>query len=439
MTARIIIVGAPRSGSGKTTITLGLLRAFRRRGLVVRAAKAGPDYIDPAFHAAATGTSSVNLDSWAMSPELLGALLGQAAAGADLLVIEAAMGLFDGVGDVAGRRGAAADLAARFGIPVALVLDVTGQGQTVGAVACGFVHYDPAVSIAGVIANRVASPRHRSLAAQSVAGIGLRLLGALMRDGAPNLPERHLGLVQAREHANLDALLEGLADAIERDLDLDAILDAARTLQVVPSAVPVAALPPPGQRIALAWDEGFSFVYPHMLREWRDAGAEVVPFSPLADEAPPFDCDICWLPGGYPELHAGTLASASRFLSGLRAFAGDRPVHGECGGFMVLGQSIEDAAGTTHQMAGLMDHRTSFARRKLNLGYREATLLADCPLGSQGTVLRGHEFHYATITPGDEAPLALLADGLGTPLGAAGGRRGSVTGTFFHAIARQAV
>lgn len=437
MTCRAIIIGAPRSGSGKTTITLGLLRAFRRRGLVVRAAKAGPDYIDPAFHAAATGTPSVNLDSWAMPPALLGSLLAKASDGADLLVIEAAMGLFDGVGDTAGRRGAAADLGARFGIPVALVLDISGQGQTVGAIACGFVHYDPAVRMAGVIANRVASARHRMLAEQSVTGVGLPLLGALMRDGAPHLPERHLGLVQAREHDNLEALLESLADAIERDLDLDAILEAAVTVPRAPSPVPALALPPPGQRIALAWDEAFSFAYPHMLREWRDAGAEVVTFSPLADEAPPADCDLCWLPGGYPELHAGQLAAASRFLSGLRAFARDRPVHGECGGFMVLGQSIEDAAGQTHAMAGLMDHRTSFAHRKLNLGYREATLLTDCALGPKGTVLRGHEFHYATITSGSDAPLAMLADGLGNLLGAAGGQNGRVTGTFFHAIARQ--
>jgi cobyrinic acid a,c-diamide synthase len=436
MTARIIIIGAPRSGSGKTTITLGLLRAFRRRGLVVRAAKAGPDYIDPAFHAAATGTPSVNLDSWAMPPELLGALLANAAEGADLLIIEAAMGLFDGVGETVGRRGAAADLAARFGIPTALVLDVTGQGQTVGAVACGFVHYDPSVRIAGVIANRVASARHRNLAEQSITGIGLPLLGALMRDGAPTLPERHLGLVQAREHENLETLLESLANSVERDLDLDTIYAASGSLsQIAPATIP--AIPPPGQRIAMAWDEAFSFAYPHMLREWHEAGAEISLFSPLADEAPPADCDICWLPGGYPELHAGTLTSASNFLTGLQAFAQDKPVHGECGGFMVLGQSIEDATGTTHAMAGLMDHATSFAKRKLNLGYRQATLLTDCPLGPAGTVLRGHEFHYATITPGGDPPIATLIDGLGNALGNAGARRGSVTGTFFHAIARQ--
>lgn len=438
MTARALIVGAPRSGSGKTTVTLGLLRAFRRRGLVVRAAKAGPDYIDPAFHAAATGTPSVNLDSWAMPPELIETLLMEAADGADLVIIEGAMGLFDGVGKQAGRRGAAADLAARFGIPVALVLDVSGQGQTAGAIACGFVHYDPAVRIAGVIANRVASARHRHLVAEAMAGINLPMLGALMRDGAPNLPERHLGLVQAREHDNLEALLEQLADAMERDLDLDALLRAAPPLSPAPVKTARRALPPPGQRIALAWDEAFSFVYPHVLHEWRAGGAEIIPFSPLADEPPLADCDICWLPGGYPELHAGRLAAASRFLGGLRSFGATRPIHGECGGFMVLGEGLEDAAGVTHAMAGLMVHSTSFAKRKLNLGYREATLLSDCALGRSGDVLRGHEFHYATITRGNDEPLVTLIDGQGASLGAAGGRRGQVTGTFFHAIAHQA-
>ncbi len=433
--ARAIIIGAPRSGSGKTTVTLGLLRALARRGLRVRAAKAGPDYIDPAFHAAATGNDSINLDSWAMPPELLAYLLGQSGQGADVVVIEAAMGLFDGVGSIKGRRGAAADLAAQFGIPVALVLDISGQGQTVGAIACGFVHYERDVKIAGVIANRVASARHRNLTHDAVTGIGLPLLGALMRDGAPNLPERHLGLVQAREHDNLEALLEALADAIERDIDLDAVLAAALPLPQPPRDL-VSALPPPGQRIALAQDEAFSFVYPHMAMEWRTAGAQIVPFSPLANEPPPADCDACWLPGGYPELHASVLSQATDFLTGIRNFADTKPVHGECGGFMVLGQAIEDAAGVHHPMAGLMGHSSSFAKRKLNLGYREATLLQDCALGTAGLKLRGHEFHYATITHGDDTPLVSLINGQGEMMGPAGGRRGNVSGTFFHAIAR---
>jgi cobyrinic acid a,c-diamide synthase len=199
----------------------------------------------------------------------------------------------------------------------------------------------------------------------------------------------------------------------------------------------MAALPPPGQCIALASDRAFSFVYPHLLGGWRRAGAQIVTFSPLADEPPPDDCDTCWLPGGYPELHAGALASATRFRAGLVHFARTRPVHGECGGYMVLGQGLTDADGGRHAMTGLLGHATSFARRKLQLGYREARLLIDSPIGSAGSVVRGHEFHYATlISPGDDAPLADLMDGQGRPLGPSGGRRDRVTGGFFHAIAQ---
>jgi cobyrinic acid a,c-diamide synthase len=205
---------------------------------------------------------------------------------------------------------------------------------------------------------------------------------------------------------------------------------------VVPGALDGLALPPPGQRIALARDAAFSFVYPHVLAAWRRAGAELLPFSPLADEAPPEGADSCWLSGGYPELHAGRLAAAARFLDGLRRFAATRPVHGECGGHMVLGEVLEDAAGERHAMAGLLGHSTSFARRKMNLGYRQARLLSDGVLGRDGTVLRGHEFHYATVTqPGDDDPLAMLSDGEGRQIGSAGGRRGRVSGSFFHAIA----
>jgi cobyrinic acid a,c-diamide synthase len=196
------------------------------------------------------------------------------------------------------------------------------------------------------------------------------------------------------------------------------------------------ALSPPGQRIALASDRAFTFIYPHLLDAWRRAGAEIVSFSPLADEPPPESCDCCWLPGGYPELHAGTLANASRFRDGLARFAQTRPVHGECGGYMVLGESLVDADGTFYAMTALLGHSTSFAQRKLHLGYREARLLADSAIGSAGSVVRGHEFHYASlITPGRDAPLVELSDARGEALGPSGGQRGHVTGTFFHAIA----
>jgi len=198
----------------------------------------------------------------------------------------------------------------------------------------------------------------------------------------------------------------------------------------------VPTLPPPGMRIALAQDEAFSFVYQHVIAGWRKAGAEVVPFSPLNHEAPPESCDACWLPGGYPELHAGRLAAAERFRSGLAQFAATRPVHGECGGYMALGETLEYADGVTHRMAGLLGHATSFAHRKLHLGYREAQLLADSALGKVGARLRGHEFHYAALVdPGNDALLLELADGQGKPLGKSGGKRGNVTGSFFHAVA----
>jgi cobyrinic acid a,c-diamide synthase len=441
MTAALI-VSAPRSGAGKTTVTLGLLAALRRRGANVRAAKAGPDYIDPAFHAAATGAASVNLDSWAMRPDLLDALLAEAARDADLLVIEGAMGLFDGVPGEPGRSGAAADLAARWNVPALLVLDVAGQSQSAAAVAAGFAGYDPAVRLAGVILNRVGSERHRTLVTEAIARRGVPVLGAIPRDAALVLPERHLGLVQAQEHGDLAERLARLADAVETHCDVDAICASAKAWMAGTSpgmtSGEVSALPPPGQRIALASDAAFSFVYPHLLAAWRGAGAEILTFSPLADAAPPDHCDVCWLPGGYPELHAGALAATQTFRVGLARFAATRPVHGECGGYMVLGEGLVAADGTRHAMTGLLGHATSFAERRLHLGYRAARLLAACPVGAAGTRVRGHEFHHASlIERGADAPLAELRDAQGQPVAESGSRRGNVSGTFFHVIARE--
>jgi cobyrinic acid a,c-diamide synthase len=439
MTARGLIIAAPNSGAGKTTITLAVLAALKRRGVKISAAKAGPDYIDPAFHAAMTGRAAVNLDSWAMPAALLDMLAARAAGSADIFVIEGVMGLFDGAAGTAGRRGATADLAAHFDLPVVLVVDVARQAQSAAAVARGFASHDPAVKIAGVILNRTASERHRALVADAISACGLPIFGALPRDKAVALPERHLGLVQAAEHADLAALSDRLALMAERHLDLDAIGAAAAPLTLrarVNSSAGV--LPPPGQRVALAQDGAFSFVYPHVVEAWRSAGAEVIVFSPLADEAPPERADSCWLPGGYPELHAGPLAAARRFSEGLRRFAETRPVHGECGGYMVLGQSIETADGRQHAMTGLLGHSTSFAKRKLHLGYRAARVLSDSVLGAKGALVRGHEFHYASLTAqGDDDAFAELSDAQDRAIGNSGGRRGRVSGTFFHAIAAE--
>ncbi|WP_105426451.1 cobyrinate a,c-diamide synthase [Neorhizobium tomejilense] len=436
MTARALIIGAPRSGSGKTSVTIGLLRAFARRGVKVRGIKTGPDYIDPGFHEAATHRPGLNLDSWAMAPDLLRHLARGQAEDAELLLIESAMGLFDGIVSEENRSGAASDLARLFRLPVLLVLDVSGQSQTAGVIAYGFAHYDPTVKIAACVLNRAGSERHKKLCGDAIQAAGIPVVGTVLRDPSLVLPERHLGLVQASEHPEMDAHIERLADAMEASLDLDAIYAAAKPFNI-PSGSAEKSLRPPGQRIALAQDAAFTFLYPHLMREWRSAGAEVVPFSPLADQAPAVGCDVCWLPGGYPELHAGRLAAAENFKTGLARFAETKPVHGECGGYMVLGETLEDADGVTHAMTGLLSHRTSFAKRRMNLGYRQAEIAENSPLGGKGDTIRGHEFHYASVvSPGTDAAFATIADGGGKLIGPTGGRRGLVSGAFFHAIAR---
>jgi cobyrinic acid a,c-diamide synthase len=432
-----LLIGAPRSGSGKTTVTLGLQRALMRRGLRVRGLKCGPDYIDPAFHAAATGSPSANLDSFAMPGSLLAHIVVEAAQASDIIVTEGSMGLFDGVRQAIGQSGASADIAALFGWPVILVIDVSGQAQSAAAIALGFMQFDSRIKIAGVILNKVASERHRRLVAAGMEAIGLKVFGALPREAGLILPERHLGLVQAGETADLHARLDALAQAVEQAVDLDAIIAAAGATKLS-DAEAHPTLPPPGQRIALAQDEAFSFVYAHVKAGWRAQGAELFSFSPLADEPPPKDCDVCWLPGGYPELHAGRLAAARRFCEGLTRFAETKPVHGECGGYMVLGETLDDADGQTHPMLGLLPVRTSFAKRKMTLGYRVARLSADGILGAAGTKLIGHEFHYASVTsalPDETTAFARSADSEGRDLGFSGHRRGTVSGSFFHAIA----
>jgi len=427
-----LIISAPASGCGKTTVALGLARALRKRGLVIQPFKTGPDYIDPAYLAAAAGRDCFNLDSWAMPPGQIASLV-RAAETADLALAEGSMGLFDGVARPgATGTGATADLAALMGWPVVLVVDASGQAQTAAAAAQGLARFRSGVRVAGVVLNRVASPRHEALLRAGMAEAGLTVFGALPRNAAVTVPERHLGLVQAGEIPRLEVLLEDAARLITQNCDLDALL-AAATSGAGPetAAAPVA---PPGQRIALARDEAFSFLYPHLHAGWRAAGAEILPFSPLADEAPPNTADVCWLPGGYPELHAGILASASGFLEGLRRFARTRPVHGECGGYMVLGDAILDANGRNHAMAGLLGLVTSFAQRRLHLGYRRATLKAPMPGHAEGAVLAGHEFHYATIVAQPDAALAAVTDSAGGPVTETGSHRGLVSGSFFHLI-----
>jgi cobyrinic acid a,c-diamide synthase len=428
-----LIVAAPSSGSGKTIVTLALLRAFRNAGLRIVSAKAGPDYIDPGYHAAASGGTCVNLDSWAMRAETLTGLVGNLGRAADLIICEGVMGLFDGA---ASGGGSTADLAAKTGWPVLLVLDIGGQAATAVAVFEGLARHRGDIELMGALCNRVGGAGHERILNDAFAAANLTssLLGFLPRNEALTLPERHLGLVQASEHDALDAFLDGAAALLANQIDLERLRLNARRSRL--EAVSVRPLPPLGQRIAVARDDAFAFAYPSVLDGWCDAGAAVSFFSPLADECPGTEADAVYLPGGYPELHAGRLAANDAFIEGLQA-ASKRgaAIYGECGGYMTLGKGMVDAQGERHKMVGLLPLETSFANRKLHLGYRRLETMRDFPLGDAGTAFRGHEFHYATT----------LREGPGTYLFQAEDSReensiscglvaGTVAGSFIHLI-----
>lgn len=431
-----LLLAAPASSSGKTTLTLALLRHLRDSGRRVASVKCGPDYIDPAFHAAASGRPCRNLDGWAMRPETLAGLAWAAGADSDLVIAEGVMGLFDGT---AGGLGSTAELALATGWPVVLVIDVKGQATSAAATVHGFNSFHPALRLAGVVFNRVGGDKHAAMLRAACAPLGVPVLGAVRRHGDLALPDRHLGLVQAAEHADLEAFLSRAAAIVAREVDVDALTALARPLLPPRPTDPATPVPPLGQRIAVARDVAFAFAYHWLLEGWRATGAQVLPFSPLADEAPPGDADSVYLPGGYPELHAGQLAGNARFLEGLRAAATTgKPVFGECGGYMVLGRGMVDADGARHAMAGLLGVETSFAKRRLHLGYRRARLDGDGPLGAAGARFRGHEFHFATILKEDAAqPLFQCEDSEGADRGPAGERRGPVAGSFIHLIDRE--
>jgi cobyrinic acid a,c-diamide synthase len=434
-----LILAAPASGSGKTLVAAGLLRALRDRGIRVAPAKAGPDYIDPTFHTLASSRACINLDAWAMRRDTLAGLVGSLEAEAELALCEGVMGLFDGAGPD-GETGSTAELARLTGWPVVLVVDARGQGASAAALIAGFARHDAAVPLAGVIFNRVSRGRHRELLECALARHlpGLPCLGFLEAHPELSLPERHLGLVPAEEQPTTEAVLVRAASAVAADINLDRLIALARPSRLNTDALPT-PLPPLGQHIAIARDDAFLFAYPAVLEAWRRLGATLSFFSPLADEPPDSEADAVYLPGGYPELHAGRLAAAGCCLAGLRrAAAAGVAIYGECGGHMLLGDTLTDADNVTHRMAGLLPLATSFAERRLHLGYRTARLLADTPLGRRGAWFRGHEFHYATTLRADGAePLFALTDSYGIDLGTSGLRCGSVFGSFIHLIDRE--
>lgn len=445
---RGLVIAAPASGSGKTVVTLGLLRHLAETGHGVASAKAGPDYIDPAFHAAAGGRQCLNLDSWAMRRETLSAIASGLSKDADVVVCEGVMGLFDGAfvkpGEKKGGVGSTADLSEITGWPVVLVIDARAQAESAAAVLKGFAEYRSDVDVAGVVFNRVGGERHAEIlenaCRQSVPGIPV--LGCLPRTEGLTLPERHLGLVQAVEHPDLEGFIDTAKSLVAAHLNVEGLLKLARPL--ILGAGEEVQTPPPlnplGQRIAVAEDEAFAFSYTSVLKGWRRLGADILPFSPLKDEPPDASADAVYLPGGYPELHAGRLAGADRFFDGLRSLAeAGASVFGECGGYMVLGRGLVDADGERHAMAGLLPLEASFADPKLHLGYRCLKVIGEGPLGAVGTAFRGHEFHYAEVLEegGKGDALFEAEDAVGNGLGPLGLVDGKVAGSFVHLIDRE--
>ena len=454
-----LIMAAPASGSGKTLVTLSLLHHLRQTGHHVMAGKVGPDYIDSAFHTMVSGRPCLTLDPWAMRASSLAAAVALAEQEpTDLILVEGVMGLFDGAKN---GSGSTADLAQKLGWPVILIVDVRGQAASVAALVHGFHSYRPGLQLAGVICNYVGSAHHAKQIQQSLSSLAVPLLGCIPRHPDLHLPDRHLGLIPAREHPNLTDFLDKAARQIAKAVAIPKLIAVARSIahdsnSAQPSqkgsarsktcAPSISGLNPPipplGQRIAVASDLAFQFTYPHILMGWRMAGVEIIPFSPLADEVPDCEADAIFIPGGYPELHAGKLSGSEIFrISMQKAAARNKVIYGECGGYMILGQFLIDAQHIAHPMLALLPISTSFADRRLCLGYRRLSLRTDNPLGAKGTTYRGHEFHYARELqekPSMAASVFTVHDSAGETMSDAGCQKGTVFGSFLHLIDSEA-
>lgn len=403
MTCPRLVIGATGSGLGKTSVTLALAAAFRRRGLRVQTFKAGPDFLDPTWLALASGRPCYNLDGWMCGQRYVENLFPRAASGADIALIEGVMGLFDGA-DPASLEGSTAELARWFEAPVLLLVNAQGAARSVAATVSGFARFEPGVTVAGVIANSCGSERHAAWMTESLRAAGQPpLVGTLPRGALPSLPSRHLGLVTAPRGGAPGDAFDHFAAAGERHLDLEAILALARSAPPMAASPPAEAACTPSVRLGVAEDEAFHFYYPDNLEAIEAAGAALVRFSPLHDACLPEDLDGLYLGGGYPEEHVAGLSANTSMLESVREFAAaGRPVYAECGGLMYLSRGIETLDGAGHAMVGLLPAATRMLARRKALGYVEASLECDSLFASSGQTLRGHEFHYSEVVSRDE-------------------------------------
>ncbi|SDL20174.1 hydrogenobyrinic acid a,c-diamide synthase (glutamine-hydrolysing) [Geoalkalibacter ferrihydriticus] len=422
------LIAAPASGCGKTTLTLALLAALRRRELRVAPFKVGPDFIDPGHHAAACGRASRNLDSWMCGTNYVRDTFRRACVGADVAVIEGVMGLFDGASG-SDDAGSSAAIARLLDARVLLVIDARAQARSAAALVQGFTRFDPRLKFAGILCNRVGSPRHAELLHDALASVPdlPPLLGCLPREEALSLPERHLGLVTAGDARRDESFYQHLAEWLESHVDLNPIFPSDPSGPLAPCVSP--AHRPPRARIAVARDEAFCFYYPDNLELLEAAGAELVFFSPLRDTRLPQGIHGLYLGGGYPELHAEKLAANTHLLADIRRAADQElPIYAECGGFMLLSQSIDE-----YPMAGVFPAHARLLKKRRALGYREVTLTADSLLGPAGTCLRGHEFHYSEMEMPPEVPRQYrLSRRGGEDLADEGYRRRNVLGSYIH-------
>lgn len=430
------VLAGTGSGCGKTTVTLGLLNVMKQRGLRVQPCKVGPDYLDTAWHTAISGTASRNLDSFMLPEPVLNALFREQMQDADIAVIEGVMGLYDGYGTDPDYCSTAA-MAKQLGCPVILLVDGKAVSTSIAATVMGFQHFDPTLNIAGVIVNRVNSEPHFQLLKTAIEHYcAVPVLGYVPRVDGVALPERHLGLVTARESVVNQQSWQDFAARLESTLDIDRLLALSHLQALPPGEWPERPAPNAGEGLTLAMadDEAFNFYYPDNVALLARTGVNIVRFSPLHDRELP-DCQMVWLGGGYPELHASALAANTTMLTSLReAHQRGIAIYAECGGLMYLGSLLEDADGVEHRMADILPGRSKMGKRLTRFGYCEAQALQPTLLAAEGDVLRGHEFHYSDFSPETPAVLACrkVRDGQTVQAWSGGWRTGNTFASYLH-------
>lgn len=431
---RLVIAGT-HSGAGKTTVSLALMAALKARGRLVQPFKAGPDFIDPGHHQAATGRPSRNLDGWMLGDVVNRTLFSRASADADVSIIEGMMGLFDGSSSVH-ELGSTAELAKQLNAPVLLVIDGSAMARSAAAMALGYAKFDPALNVRGVLFNRVRSEGHYRLLQEAVeADTDLAVVGYLRPDASVTIPDRHLGLRTAIEEGQSD-LYDRLARSAAETIDLNRVEALARSAgDFVTGDLPrpVTAGPQQAVRIGLAYDAAFCFYYQDNLELLEAAGADIVRFSPLRDAGLP-DVDLLYFGGGYPELYGEILEANVSMRTAVRAFSEqDRPIYAECGGLMYLTQALRDGEGKRHEMVGVFPAEAIMRKSGMTLGYRTVEIAEPCMLGRAGTVVRGHEFHYSLLEPkGDLDYACTLSDASGKPVGWDGLTMGNTLALYSH-------